>query len=433
MTSQTPSIRRETQDSSPPRSSLSWRWLLLVFLVALTLRAGLGTVRLVRSDNSAALEFPDEQQYWLMADSLQSGNGLADELGFRATRMPLYPGMLSVFTRMDHGVVAARVFHWLIGAVAAMLTAGLAASLLDRRAGLIAGLLVAVDPFLVFFSSLLLTETLFLAALVGLWWTLGRLIRESGGSISRWATAGVLAALCVYIRESSLGLVICGMGLVCLCHRFHRRTWIGAVVACGILIAALVPWAVRNERVIGEWCWLTTRGGISLYDGVGPQATGASDLGNIKQMPAVRNLSEVEWNRYFFRESFEAIKTQPTRILRLAGVKLGRMWNPVPNVETYRSRLVRFVAAAWSLPVFLLALFGVRRLWVSEIAHGRWMVLLLVLPALYLSVLHTLFVGSVRYRLGAMPMIEILAAWALVGLIDRLRRNARAGETTRVD
>lgn len=389
--------------------------------------------RLVRTDDPTALEFPDEQQYWLMASSLESGNGLADELGFRATRMPLYPGMLSVFAGMDHGIIAARVLHWLIGAVAAMLTAGFAASLLDHRAGLIAGLLVAADPFLVFFSSLLLTETLFLTALLGLWWTLGRLMREAGGSIHLWATAGVLAALCVYIRESSLGLVICGLGLVCLCRRLQRRTWIGAVVACVILVAALLPWAFRNERVIGERCWLTTRGGISLYDGVGPQATGASDLGNIKQMPAVRNLSEAEWNRYFFRKSFEAIKTQPARILRLAWVKLGRMWNPLPNVETYQSRLVRLVSAAWSLPVFLLALLGVRQLWVSEIEQGRWKAMLFVLPALYLSVLHALFVGSVRYRLGAMPMIEILTAWALVWLIDQLQRNARAGEITRGD
>ena len=48
--------------------------------------------------------------------------------------------------------------------------------------------------------------------------------------------------------------------------------------------------------------------------------------------------------------------------------------------------------------------------------HAAW---LLLLPALYISALHTLFVGSVRYRLPAMPMLEMLAAFALVALFDR--------------
>jgi hypothetical protein len=54
------------------------------------------------------------------------------------------------------------------------------------------------------------------------------------------------------------------------------------------------------------------------------------------------------------------------------------------------------------------------------------LVVFLLLPALYLSALHSLFVGSVRYRLGAMPMIEILAALAVVALADRLGRRSAA-------
>ncbi len=156
----------------PPTTSASLppRWLLSVFVVALLVRGGWGTLRLVSVSDPSVLEFPDEQQYWLMADSLRVGEGLKDELGFRATRMPLYPAALSPFTGMSRGVIAAKAAQWVIGAVAAVLTAGLAAALFNRRVGLLAGLLVAFDPFLVFFSSLLLTETLFVAVLVGLWW-----------------------------------------------------------------------------------------------------------------------------------------------------------------------------------------------------------------------------------------------------------------------
>ncbi len=53
------------------------------------------------------------------------------------------------------------------------------------------------------------------------------------------------------------------------------------------------------------------------------------------------------------------------------------------------------------------------------------MVLFLMLPAVYLSLLHGLFVGSVRYRLGATPMMEMLAAWFVVTAYDSLRRDAK--------
>ena len=142
-----------------------------------------------------------------------------------------------------------------------------------------------------------------------------------------------------------------------------------------------------------------------------------------KQMPAVRGLDEVAWNRFFLRESLHALRTDPARIVRLAGIKLGRMWNPVPNVDRYGSGAVRAVSAVWTIPTFVLALIGAALLIRGSAPEGWRIAVLLLLPALYLSALHSLFVGSVRYRLGAVPMLEMLAAYALVVLVDRVRKR----------
>jgi len=147
------------RDQRKPRSrSRQWG---VVFVVALMARGGWGLVRLARVENPSALEFPDEQQYWLMASSLHAGEGLRDELGFRATRMPLYPAALSLLADFEHGISIAKAIQWLLGAFMAACTACAAAELLGHRVGWAAGLIVAFDPFLIFFSSLLLTETLF--------------------------------------------------------------------------------------------------------------------------------------------------------------------------------------------------------------------------------------------------------------------------------
>lgn len=402
---------------------------LIVFAVALLARAGWGTFRLVRASDPQALAFPDEVQYWSMASSLRSGQGLQDELGFRATRMPLYPALLAPFTGWDHGVIAAKVFHWVIGAGGALLACAAAASLIGPRVGFVAGLLVAVDPFAVFTSSLLLTETLFMLPLLGLWWILAVHLRTPSAAIlwRYWLAVGVVAAALVYVRESGLGLIAIVLFLQVLWHRFERRTVFGVALAGSIVVLSLVPWAARNRVVTGEWCWLTHRAGISLYDGVKPEADGSSDLGDIKQMPAVKGLDEAAWNRYFLRQSYRAIREDPGRILRLACLKMKRQWNPFPNVDTHQSTLIRCVSAGWMLPIYALALAGLVLLPRIRRGDAGHVALLLLLPAGYQSLLHCLFVGSVRYRLVAMPMIEVLAAVAIVLALPGAPRGAAGG------
>lgn len=424
------STSRTSGPPAPARAGV--RLEVVIFLAALLLRAGWGGYRLASAGDSARLEFPDEEQYWLMAGSFQAGQGLRDELGFRATRMPLYPVTLSIFARFDRGVIVAKVTHWLIGAAIAACVAGAATAIIDRRTGWVAGLLVACDPFLVFFSSLLLTETFYIAVIVVLWWIAWPILARTSGraAVYRWALIGLVATIAVYVRESGLGIVGVLLGFVVICHRFDRGSLVGAGLAAGMVVAALVPWAARNRHVTGDWCWLTHRAGISLYDGVGQQANGSSNLGSIKQMPAVRGLTETEWNDYFLREAFRAIREDPGRIIGLAGPKLKRTWNPLPNVESYQSELVRLVSALWTIPTFALAVAGAVLLPRVRPADGLRLAVFLLLPAGYLSILHCFFVGSVRYRLVAVPMIEILASVAIVVLADRVRGRALTKELT---
>jgi len=47
----------------------------------------------------------------------------------------------------------------------------------------------------------------------------------------------------------------------------------------------------------------------------------------------------------------------------------------------------------------------------------------LLLPAIYFTLLHMLFVGSVRYRLPAMPMIVVLSAVGIASLLTKPGRT----------
>jgi hypothetical protein len=221
--------------------------------------------------------------------------------------------------------------------------------------------------------------------------------------------------VCAYLHPSAVLLLpIAGLLLV-LRHRMWSHLG-GFAVALMIVVMGLAPWSLRNHRVLGGRCLQTSRLGISLYDGVGPQADGRSDLAYTRQIADVQGLDELDRNRWFLRNSLEHIRAEPGRILRLAGRKLLLTWNVVPNLEAHRSPIEMLVSAAWMVPMLILGATGL-----LTPGPNRSTRALLLLPVAYFTLLHMLFVGSVRYRVPVMPYVEVLAAVGLLLVARSIR------------
>ena len=141
-----------------------------VFLLAMAVRGGWAWHLEEGSDKKGLcqLQFPDEQEYWWLGASWRAGGGMMLPGGDQAKRMPLYPAMLSVWMSLDRPVLGARLMGSAFGAVTAVLMGFLGWRLGGAKVGWLAGLAVATDMYAIFFSSLLLTETVFIAALCGL-------------------------------------------------------------------------------------------------------------------------------------------------------------------------------------------------------------------------------------------------------------------------
>lgn len=404
----------EVLANPPPADTpqpVPWRTILLVFCVALAARAAYGVLR------GGGLQYDDEQWYWALSRSLAAGDGLVGEFGHRAERLPLYPWFLSWFSQFD----GARAAQWVIGAAGAACGCLLAAR--AKAPAWAAGLVLALDPTLVGSASLLLTETLAVTVVAALWLAAWPLWRGRNASVARWTSVALLAALAVHTRESLL-LFVGVLLLALVAVRRDVRAVVGSVGVALVIVLSLLPWALRNERVLGQRVWLTTRGGISLYDGVRPGATGAGDLAGVKDAPEVRELSELAWDAHFRREAWRAMRDEPARILRLALVKLARTWSPVLNAAELSSRRLQVIFAAWYLPLYGLIGAG---LWSRR--RDAVTILALLLPGLCVCGLHGLFVGSVRYRLVALPTLAVLAALGAAWLWSR-RGGARRGETS---
>ena len=238
---------------------------------------------------------------------------------------------------------------------------------------------------------------------------------------------GLVAAAATLIRPSWL-LFTPLAAVVALCSRseWRRQALVGAGMLCGLGIGML-PWWVRNWQVTGSFVPTTLQVGESLYDGWNPQATGASDMRFVDRFrqqlreedatcpPAASAASfEQRLDERMRDAAWTWAQAHPGQVLRLAGVKFLRTWNVWPNEPALRQWPVRLVVLAGYAPLLLAGVGGAWRF-----ARRGWPWRCCVLPALYFTALHMVFVGSIRYRQPAMLALLVLAAGWVASLIWR--------------
>lgn len=174
-------------------------------------------------------------------------------------RTPGYPLFLAAVYLVAgvHPSVAvlAQVF---LGAVTVIMTFALGARLFGRRAGLLAGALVAFDLNSIGHSLFLYAETLFTFVMVGVAWVGVRLLSaERRPGLAMFAWLGLLLAVSAYCRPVSLYLAIWLAPFFVLVWLLRRRRFVEAVSGPLVLLmsALLVigAWMMRNQARTGAF------------------------------------------------------------------------------------------------------------------------------------------------------------------------------------
>ncbi len=375
-----------------------------ILLIALLARLGF----VLASGLDRPLEFPDENLHWQLAKNLTERGELISDDGRRAVRTPGYPLFLLPFTKLDGGVAAARLIQCALSALSAVIVYWWVREAVGRRAALVGGLLVALDPFGAFFCRLLLTEAIFTPLAMAVAWMTWRCLtrpqQPNARPISMCSLdAAMLLPLATMIRSSAVGWAVgVALMLVLSGRTLIQRTLIAATLAI-FTAAAFVPWGIRNQNVIGGPAWLGSNGGATLYDGQGPNADGGSRQEHFAaELPEIAGKGELEADRILQQAALKQMQADPMRVLRLAWVKFVRMWNPIPNFSEYRSPVVAIISAAYTLPLVLLGVSAI--LFSRGRAALRWS---LAWPLIYFTLLHMIYVGSVRYRVPLMPFLAV--------------------------
>lgn len=381
---------------------MSRRWLIALLVGALVARLLWGLSR--PADLSA---LPDQGEYLALGKNLISGNGL----NFEDARFPgvayayRTPGYPLLVAACGGSAVGVRIVQAILDA-----TTVLGVWLLARKhagtAARVSVLLVAACPFLIYFSGLVLTETLFTCMLVWGTWLLVWEPEEHGRDArATWAyVAGILVlALSVLVRPGALGLPVVMAALAGMTRGRLVRVP-GAALAGVAVVLVLVPWAWRNHAALNEWVWTSTNSGITAYDGFNPAADGSSNQSFVKDMPELGEMTETQRDDYLSQLARQYAREHPQRAWELAIWKLARTWSPVPLSAENRSVANTVAGGLYCLVAWGLALVGLRR---GQMSFGRKV--LLLAPALYFSVGAMLTVGSLRYRIPAEPFLAVLS------------------------
>ena len=417
--------------SSPRR-----RILFAILALALVLR--LAHLWAVRDQPFFSWLAMDSQEYDRWAQGIAAGDWLGSQVFFQA---PLYPYLLAVaYTVLGHRLALVYLLQTLLAVAGCWALYRAGREMADERTGLGAALLAAVyGPFL-FYDAQLLKESLAVTATCFLLWTLAAARSRPG--LKTWIGAGALLGVLALLRENALLLV---PFLLPLAWRREDR-WPGLARRGGALAAglvlALLPVALRNGVVGGDFLPTTSQGGVNFYIGNNARADGTyQPIVPGKQIPELerreparlaeqalgRPLSPGEVSRYWLDQALGWAREHPGDFLGLQLRKLGMFWSWYEWPDAVDYYYVKTLSPALRLPLLefggavILALAG---LFLARRRLGAFApALLFALGWMASTVIFFLFS---RYRLPAVPALLVLGGAALAEIRGR-RAIALAG------
>jgi hypothetical protein len=374
-----------------------------------------------------------------------------------ATKMmqtPMYPWFLSLIYRVfGPDPTAVKSVQAILGVMTcAFITVITRRLFRSSTAGIIAGLLAALYLPSIFYEGVLLPATLilFFNALFVL-----LMVTDTGqAGPARLMAAGFVLGLSVMTRPVALLLLPFALVYIWL----RTRKFSGTDGADGFtrsgrkilrlsgalligLVFAVTPLTIRNARMTGTFQPLTTGGGISFYQGYNPKANGfysipyyrGMSLGGSPEIQQARmtmlaetaekrNLSPAEVSRFWTRETFRYISSEPGRSASLALRKFLYFFNRYERASIESIPFHRKFGGIIALPlpgywfVLSFALLGI------VLTRKRWDRLMLLYGGVltYLATAIVFYVLA-RYRLPVVVFLIPFAGGALSILLKMIR------------
>jgi tetratricopeptide (TPR) repeat protein len=408
-------------DRMPP-----WFWQgLLGISIFCLLRGTLFLAISWKANPFAAALLEDALVYWNWAGEVAAGH-VVGETPFLSP--PLYPYLLGLIRALGGGLPTVFGVQLLLYVTTIVLIGWIAAGRFGSRVGLLGAAFFALLTDPMFFTGRVLNCTLQVFLVCVLWWRL--IAAQARPALRSWVIVGLLAGLnCLANPPMLLLLVLLGPWAYSQGRRGRR----GAVHSALAVVAGFVvisPATLHNYVVTREFIPLTAESGLTFYHGNNPGAPGTywavpgisihrsqqhADAERLYQQAMRRPGNWNEVSSFCRGKGLEFWAANPGLALSLLAHKLywfltsrnyGDIYLPTLEMEAGFAGWLRTapLPVAWLIPPALVAMVV---LICRPIRYGPE-IMLFGLPVL--TVL--LFMFNSRYRLPAVPVIAVAAAWA---------------------
>jgi 4-amino-4-deoxy-L-arabinose transferase-like glycosyltransferase len=398
-------------DSGIAPNSFRWKTALVV-LIAVAVR--LLFVVAIEKGVVRTLSNPDSSGYLSCAYNLSTGVGFAQAVDdqkpfsrpvqFSAWRPPLYPGILAIAFQFSRDALFLRLLQVSFAGLSAYFFLRLAFILFGEWPALVAGMVFALYPPLILYSADLGTETPFLLLL-----TAALLVFYSASrniSVPRVFCLGVLAGLAALCRPSGLVLVP-SLALSIWIRTTDWKRTIRLAAVLGLAASMIVlPWTYRNYRLFHKFVLISTNGGATLWAGAYLRLVPGATLAEVgyTQHGALPEMSEIERERYYYRQAFEILDHSPRRFGKMFVLNFVAMYTLVPS-ETYHNAGDRLVYSISYIPLLVSGLGG---FW---LLRRRWRELSLLWTFIVANTaFYCLYLAAIRYRVPTIDPILMLGS-----------------------
>ncbi len=405
---------------------------IIIFLLAAGIRAGVLYVDFTHSHHLSE----DRDAYLDISHQLATGHGFSLSSSGKPTafRPPLYPLLLAGIEVSGAGLYGIALLHFVLSTLTVYFTYRLSRKFLPEKFAIGVMALIAVDPLLLQYTSLVMTETLFVFLFTVL---IDQVVpdKKNGPSSEpvsylKSFTTGVLFGLCALCRPTiwAFGILWLLSHLVSFILKRNQNrsgTFFSIPLITGIILV-VSPWMIRNVIQFNKPVFTTTHGGYTLllgnnsvfYDEVVSQKWGTvwsyeslknwqdsleSEMAN--QPEPVK--TETERDQWMYQKAFEEIRNNPNSFLSACLLRLGRFWNITPTGPSAGgvSQQIRFGIGIYYALILTGMVIGILSLKKSE--WSNWVPIILSLLAF--SVVHLFFWTNMRMRAPLLPLICILA------------------------
>jgi 4-amino-4-deoxy-L-arabinose transferase-like glycosyltransferase len=401
-------------------------WLLLGVITAIGCVARVAYILLVARHITVQ---GDALTFHLLANLLAQGHGFVAAQPYAlqgiveptAEHPPLYPLILAGVSWIgETSYTAHRLASALMGTGTVFAIGVLGRRVAGERVGLVGAAVAALYPILIVTDGTLLSESLYGLLIALTLIAAYRLLDKP--SLWRAAALGGLCALCALTRaEASLLLLLLVIPLAWRGGRALRGRRIAVGVVAFFLV--LAPWLIRTWIAFNQPVWISTNSG-TLIGGANCRQTYYGDQIGLWRIDCLKLAHGTEAHKaaIWRRQGIDFARDHAGRVPIVAAVRVLRVWdfyrpNQGANYETLEQRDLRTEQIGLGVYYALLplALYGAVLL-----RRNRWSLYILLTAPILVTISAAIGYGITRLRMAAEVSLVVLAAVAVVALLERL-------------